>query len=116
MKIAVLISLNLHRAIVLKSIIYSTFSALIKFIPWVLLFISKCFFLSSLILEGPFLILNWQVGAIRGVATCALSDQAGLTLNRIKAAAVGARSSKSKFKRKKERDREGKREIHIKNT
>lgn len=71
---------------------------------------SSCWFVLS------FLILNWQVGAIRGVATCALSDQAGLTLNRIKAAAVGARSSKSKFKRKKERDRERKREIHIKNT
>lgn len=66
-------------------IISFTVSVLIKFIPWILLFILKSFFFFSAS-KGTILILNWQVGAIREVVTCALNGQAGLTLKRIKTA------------------------------
>lgn len=56
---------------------------LIRFIPWILLFIFKSFvFYDS---RGSFLILCWQVGALREVAPCVLNGQAGLTIKGIKA-------------------------------
>lgn len=74
---------------------------LIRFIPWILLFIFKSFvFYDS---RGSFLILRWQVGALREVAPCVLTGQAGLSRKGIKASGKPHKNM-------------GKKESQIKNT